>query len=95
MRTIIDNAHMKKRLNLTIDAQLVSRAKTLAHQRRSSISRLVEQGLKNLTGDSDRQGKSFADRWLGKLKLAPRNQADHKREHMWRKYGLTGNADYD
>ncbi len=93
MRIIDHNAHMKRRVNLTIDAKLVIRAKALAFQRGSSISQLVEKGLRDLTRDSDVQGKGFSDRWMGKLKLAPRNPADPKRESLWRKYKLAGNAD--
>jgi hypothetical protein len=93
MRIIEHNAHMKRRINLTIEAELVARAKALAHQRKSSISRLVEKGLQTLTKDAESQGKSFADKWMGKLKLAPRKPADPKREHLLRKYGLTGDAD--
>jgi hypothetical protein len=93
MRIIDHNAHMKRRVNLTIDAELVVRARNLAHQRKSSISRLVEKGLQDLTKELDVQGENFAEKWMGKLKLAPRNSADPKRERLWRKYGLTGNAD--
>lgn len=84
---------MKQRVNLTIDAKLVARARALAHRQKTSISRLVEKGLQDLTKATGRQGRSFADQWMAKLKLAPRNPADQKREYLWRKYGLTGDAD--
>lgn len=84
---------MKRRINLTIDAELVERAKALAHQQDVSVSRLVEKGLQGLTANSERPSKRFADQWMGRLTLAPRNPADRKREHLWRKYGLTGSAD--
>ena len=84
---------MKRRINLTIDAKLVGRAKALAHQEGTSVSRLVEEGLLGRTDNSALQSKRFADQWMGRLTLAPRNPADLKRERLWRKYGLTGNAD--
>jgi hypothetical protein len=93
MRILKDNAHMKRRINLTINAKLVERAKALAHQQETSVSRLVEKSLQGLTDKSERPAMRFADEWMGKLTLAPRNPADRKREHLWRKYGLTGNAD--
>jgi hypothetical protein len=83
---------MKRRVNLTIDAKLVVQAKTFAHRQGTSISMLVEKGLQNLTRDSDIQGASFADKWAGKLNLAPRDPKDRQREHLWRKYKLAGNA---
>jgi len=92
MRTLVDNAHMKQRVNLTLDGKLLARAKALAHQQKTSISRLVEKGLQDLTKVSVGQGRSFADRWMGKLKLVPRNPADPKREYLWRKHGLAGDA---
>lgn len=84
---------MKQRINLTIDAKLIVRAKAIAHEQKTSISRLVEKGLQNLPEAPARRSKSFADRWIGRLKLAPRNPADKRREHLWRKYGLIKNED--
>jgi post-segregation antitoxin (ccd killing protein) len=93
MRIMAYDAHMKQRINLTIDAELISRARAMAHQQKSSISRLVEKGLEGITKSSGRRHRSFADQWAARLKLAPRNPADQKREYLWRKYGLAGNAD--
>jgi hypothetical protein len=93
MRMIDHNAHMKRRVNLTIDAKLVVQAKALALQQGSSFSQLVEKGLQDLARNSDIQDKSFSDRWMGKLRLAPRNPVDPKREHLLKKYKLTENAD--
>jgi hypothetical protein len=91
MRIILDNAHMKRRINLTIDAKLIAQARNIAHQRKSSISNLVEQGLQTLSKSPDRHDLSFAERWAGKLRLAPRDPADRKRERLWRKYRLVSN----
>ena len=93
MRIRKHNAHMKQRINLTLDAQLITRAKRLAHQKNTSVSSLVEKGLKAITADAGRSQRTFADQWMGKLKLEPRNQADTKREHLWRKYRLGEHAD--
>ena len=95
MRISKDNAHMKRRVNLTLDAKLVARARAVAHRQRTSVSQLVEEGLQRLTGDSKTQGKSFADRWMGKLRLAPRDPEDRKREYLWRKHKLSQNEDSD
>jgi KaiC/GvpD/RAD55 family RecA-like ATPase len=93
MRISEDNAHMKQRINLTIDAQLVARAKRQAHEQNTSVSCLVEKGLQAVTAGTSRRRRSFVDRWAGRLKLAPRNAADRKREYLWRKYGLAEDAD--
>jgi hypothetical protein len=84
---------MKQRINLTIDAQLVLQAKRLAHKQKTSVSQLVEKGLQALTADAEHQDGTFADRWMGRLKLASRNPTDPKREYLWRKYKLADHAD--
>ncbi len=69
MRIPEDNAHMKRGINLTIEAQLLARAKKLAHERNTSVSCLVEKGLQAVTAETNRPRKSFADRWAGRLEL--------------------------
>jgi hypothetical protein len=49
MRIPGDNAHMKRRVNLTIDARLVKRARMLAHRQKTGISGLVEKVLRAVT----------------------------------------------
>jgi hypothetical protein len=93
MRMNNQNTHMKRRVNLTLDAKLVLRAKALALQQGSSVSQLVEKGLQDLAKDFDIQAKRFSDKWMGKLHLAPRNPADPRQELLFRKYKLTENAD--
>ena len=84
---------MKRRINLTIDAQLIARTKRLAHQRKTSISQLVETGLRAIHPEENAPHSSFAEQWSGKLKLAPRNPEDPRQNFLWRKYGLGENAD--
>jgi hypothetical protein len=86
---------MKRRINLTIDAQLIVRAKRLTHAQNTSVSCLVEKGLQMLTTKTRSRQRSLADRWAGRLKLARRNAADQKQEYLWRKYGLAEDADSD
>ena len=83
---------MKRRLNLTVDSEVIDRAKALAHKVGTSVSQLVEKELLKLTNAPARRKLKFADQWMGKLKPAPRDPKDQKREHLWHKYGLTGDA---
>lgn len=84
---------MKRRVNLTIDAQVLQRARRLAHQRRTSISQLVEDLLIGLTEGSGRETEDFVEKWAGRLKLAPRDPSDPRREYLWKKYRLGEHAD--
>ena len=86
---------MKQRINLTVDAEIMYRARQLAHQRHTSISQLVEDLLIRLTQTSEKESEDLVKKWAGKLKLAPRDLSDPRREYLWRKYGLADHADSD
>ena len=75
---------MKRKLTITVDAEVVPLAKRYARSRGVSLSSLVEQSLRALTKDAD---PSFAERWAGKFQPADR-RGDPRYEHLARKYGL-------
>ena len=60
---------MKTKLTLTIDAELVPRAKAWAAEQGMSLSALVEASLRERTGEP---GASLVDRWAGRFELAER-----------------------
>ncbi len=60
---------MKQRLTITIDADLVPKAKRYARSRGLSLSSLIEQSLRELVGED---APTFADRWRGTFKPAER-----------------------
>jgi len=86
---------MKRRVNLTIDADVIRRARRVARQRHTSVSQLVEDLLSRVAEPSAREPEDFVEKWAGNLTLAPRDPRDPRREHLWKKYGLTEHADSD
>ena len=61
---------MKQKLTITVDAELVPKAKRYARSRGVSLSSFIEQHLSEVTGD---QAQSFAARWRGHFQAAERN----------------------
>ena len=88
---------MKKRVSLTIDQNVMHRAKQVARRRNTSVSQLVEDSLRYIAEPGSTDGKNFVERWRGKLKLKllPRDPSDPRREYLWKKYGLAEHADSD
>ena len=58
---------MKQKLTITIDAELLPLAKRYAHARGVSLSSLIEQALREVTGEST---PSFTSRWRGRFQAA-------------------------
>jgi hypothetical protein len=87
MRTSADNAHMKQRLNLTVEADLIRLARQVAHERNTSVSALVEEYLRNLPSRTPGGGAAFVARWAGRLSLAPFD-GDPRRQYLWHKLAL-------
>ena len=61
---------MKQRLTITIDADLIPKAKRYARSRGVSLSALIEQSLRELVGQD---APLFTDRWRGAFKPAERD----------------------
>ncbi len=57
---------MKKKINLTIDEELIPPVKNYANKQGKSISQLVEELL---TERLNKGKNEFVDKWLGKLNL--------------------------
>ena len=72
---------MKQKLTITVDAELLSRAKQYARSRGVSLSALIEQAIREKVGED---GPSFASRWLGAFRFAERD--DPRYEALLRKY---------
>ena len=65
---------MKKKLTITVDAELLPRAKRYARSRGVSLSSFIEQSLRELTGEDE---PSFASRWRARFEAAGRNDPRH------------------
>jgi post-segregation antitoxin (ccd killing protein) len=61
---------VKTKLTLTIDAQLIPRAKRYARARGVSLSSVVEEALRSLASD---ESPSFVERWLGRFEAATKD----------------------
>ena len=58
---------MKRKLTITVDAELLQMAKWYARSRSVSLSALVEPALRQVAGD---RVPSFATRWRGRFRAA-------------------------
>lgn len=74
---------MKTKLTITIDRDLVPRAKRYARRRGVSLSSLIERALEEMT---EGEGSvSFVDRWRGSMALSERD--DERYRQLREKYG--------
>ena len=72
---------MKRRLTITVDAELLPIAKRYARSRGVSLSSLVEQSLREVAREHE---PSFASRWRGRFRVSKRN--DPRYEALAKKY---------
>lgn len=73
---------MKTKLTLTVDRDLLPKAKRYARARGVSLSQLIESAMRQLT---DAQGQlTFARRWRGKF--VPTKRSDARYRTLAKKY---------
>ena len=72
---------MKKKLTITVDADLLPIAKRHARSRGVSLSSLIEQSLREVTGD---ETASFSTRWRGQFRAVERD--DPRYDALAQKY---------
>ena len=73
---------MKKKLTITVDDELLPRAKRYARSRGVSLSSLIEASLRELAAEDT---PSFASRWKGRFEAAGRNDDRYRalaRKHL-------------
>jgi post-segregation antitoxin (ccd killing protein) len=66
---------MKAKLTVTVDRDLLPRAKRFAREHGVSLSSLIEDALRGLTDDDT---SSFVDRWRGTFVLADRDDERYR-----------------
>jgi len=66
---------MKAKLTVTIDKELLPRARRSARARGVSLSRLIEDALRSVSEESR---VSFGERWRGAFRPAARNDRRYK-----------------
>ncbi len=67
---------MKTKLTVTIDEDLLPKAKGYARSKGVSLSQVIEQALRELAAAAR---PSFAERWRGKLRPAKRDDERYRR----------------
>lgn len=72
---------MKTKLTVTIDAELVPRAKQYARMQGVSLSQLIETALRETCAEAR---PTFSQRWRGKFQAAERG--DERYQQLARKY---------
>ena len=72
---------MKKKLTITVDEELIPKAKQYAYSRGESLSSLVERSLREAAVKYE---PTFASRWRGRFRLAEHD--DPRYEALARKY---------
>lgn len=72
---------MKRKLTITVDSELLPRAKRHARSRGVSLSSLVEASLRDVAAE---ETSSFSKRWRGRFEEARRDDARY--EALARKY---------
>ena len=66
---------MKQKLTITVDADLLPRAKRYACSQGVSLSSLIEKTLREITAEYN---MSFSERWRGKFEAAEGESPRHK-----------------
>jgi hypothetical protein len=79
---------MKSRITLTIDPEVARRAKRIAHARRTNVSALVEDLVRNASLSASNSQVSFVDKWTGKLRLKKSDRSDTLLVALKKRYGL-------
>ena len=75
---------MKTKLTVTIDDELLPKAKDHARSLGVSLSQLIERALRDM---SEAERPSFSERWRGKLRAAGRaNRKDERYRRLAEKY---------
>lgn len=82
---------MTVKLNLTIDDQIVAKAKKLAIKKKTTVSKMVQELLKRQLEQEEKKPvkKSFVEKWAGTLsgKLSNESVKRMKEQYISRKYG--------
>lgn len=77
---------MKKKLTITVDADVLPLAKRYAKSKGVSLSSLVEQALRDMTIEEE---PTFSEKWRGKFKYMTDAEIESARyEFLARKYHL-------
>ena len=84
---------MKKRITVTIDADIAKRAEQLAETRKTTVSAVIEESLRSAPDlkpyRTKKSNQSFSEKWAGKLRVRTPKTPDPLLDALKAKYGLT------
>jgi predicted CopG family antitoxin len=80
---------MTVKINLTIDEEVIKRAKSYAKKTNTSVSKMVQEFLDKNTGNKKSNEKNFVEKYAGTLKgkLSDKDVEKIKAEKIKEKYG--------
>jgi len=80
--------HMKERITVTVERDLILKAKRLAHHRGTSLSGLVASSLQASLVAKKEPAGSFVERWAGKFSVREDDSSDPRLKALKSKYNL-------
>jgi hypothetical protein len=79
---------MKSRITLTMDPEVAKAAKRIAHARKTNVSALIEDLVRNASVATSRSRESFAEKWTGKLRVRKPKSVDPRLDVLKKRYDL-------
>jgi hypothetical protein len=79
---------MKNRITLTMDPEVAKRAKRIAHERKTSVSALIEDLVRSTPVLRQKSRVSFTDKWAGKLQVRESSPSDLRLKALKERYRL-------
>jgi hypothetical protein len=79
---------MKRRITLTIDPEIARRAKRIALARKTNVSALIEDLVRNASVTGSKREPSFVTKWTGKLRVRTPRGSDPRLEALKKRYDL-------
>jgi len=80
---------MKTRITLTMDPEVVRRAKKLAYARKTNVSALIEGFVREAPLAGEKKQRPFARRWAGKFRVATSTAPDARLDALKARYHLS------
>jgi hypothetical protein len=79
---------MKIRITLTMDPEIARRAKRIAHARKTNVSALIEDLVRDASATASKRQPSFIAKWTGKLSVRKPKSSDPRLEALKKRYDL-------
>ena len=79
---------MKARVTLTMDPDVVKKAKRIAHLRHTSVSALIEDFVRRTPVSSRERRVGFVELWSGRFRVRKAEGSDARLEFLKTRYGL-------